>query len=509
VTGRPLRGVAVLVVAGLVAMACGSEGGSGGGSFDAASKDPFTEEAKAYGLGPQPHDDVTFQPDVVIVSGAGESIRSVTDGGLTWTIDGDADGAADLEPGKIMFVTGRSVGRVLNIAEAGDDLEVTIGPVTLTDVIRDGSFKKTGIVLDEAVEYPPIPSEWQDELDAETEAELAAEGASFESAPTNLLASAPTARPRVVSGGTAYATCCTNGVGAHFTYDQGGNKLSGNVTLTFQKPDADFFLSIAGGKITRAELVVSGGFGTKLDFEAGIDGGKGDIRVPFPMHGQFGFPIAQVLGVPLTFTITQSLAVTTAFGAKKGTIKGDGEFTLAARLAYGYEGGGFQSRVTPSFKRQSSLINSLSGVPLGVMGLLVQHHVKFNVGFSAYVLEAGAYLTMETALGITRGSALGAVGTAGTHFVECQGVGLGSYARFGIGVTILKPVADAINKFLSLFNVRPIPTTIGPVSAPVKLYAGEEVIPDVALCGHTPNQGGGGGGSGGGGGGAGTTGGAA
>lgn len=491
---RRLRGLAVLVAATVFgAYGCGS--GTGGETFDAASRDPRTEVAEAYGLGPQPHDDVTFQPDVVIVSGAGESIRSVTDGGLTWRIAAAADGADQLEPGKVMFVTGRSVGRVLALAEEGDELAVRIGPVTLTDVIRDGTFENTEISLDDPVEYPAVEPDWVIEADE-------AESGGEEIAGLRQVAFGPSAAPgpALATGGRATATCCSSGMGVHFSYDQGGTKLFGNVELTFQKPDAGFFLSIRNGKIARAELVVSGGFGTHLDFEAGIDGGRGDIKVPFPLAGEFGFPIAQVLGVPLTFTISQGLTVTTAFGAKLGTIKGSGDFALAGRLGYGYEGGTFGDHITRSFKRQSSLINSLSGVPVGVMGLLVQHHVKFNVGFSAYVLKAGVYMDVETAFGITRGSALGAVGTAGSHFVECQGVGLGVYARFGVGITILEAVARAVNRFLSLLNVKPIPSQIGPVSPPIKLYAGEEVIPNVDLCGHTPGSSGsgaGGGGSGG------------
>ncbi len=489
---RRIRAAALLVIGALVALGCGG-GSGGGGSFDAESRDPTTEEAKAYGLGPQPNDDVTFQPDVVIVAGAGRSVRSVTDGGLTWVIDAGADGADDLEPGKIMFVTGRGVGRVLHLEEDGDDLAVTIGPVTLTDVIRDGTFRKTGIVLDEPVEYATPGTDWEAEAAAEDPDAVAG---LRQAAYTPV----PEPAPKTVAPGSAFPTCCSTGIGAHFSYDQGGTKLNGTVELTFAKPDASFYLSIANGKITKAEVKISGGLGTRLDFQAGIDGGVGDKRIPFPLGAEFGFPIAQVLGVPLTFTIGQSMAVTTAFGTKLGTISGNGSFSLAGSVGYAYEGGTFGPRIESSFKKESSLINSLSGVPVGVMGILVQHHVRFSVGFSAHVLKAGVWVDVRTAYGVTRGSALGAVGTAGTHFVECQGVGLGVFAVLGIGVTILEPVVKAINRFLSLINVGPIPSQIGPESAPIKIYANEEVIPDVQLCGHTPGgsgrAGGGAGGTG-------------
>ena len=420
---RTVRAAALVVLVALIAVACGG-GGGGSPSLDAASRDPTTEVASAYGLGPQPNDDVTFQPDVVIVSGAGNSIRSVRDGGLTWVIDRNAGSADALAPGKVMFVTGRSVGRVLAIDDEGSDRKVTIGPVTLTDVIRDGTFRKTDIALDAPVEYPAIEPSWltsDDKVAPTTTTTIKTRASRTETTQTGRLLAA---RPLAASG-TTFATCCSSGVGVHFNYDKGGTKLNGNVELTFAKPDAGFYLSIKGGRVTRAELQVKGGFGARLEFQAGIDQGKPDITVPFPLDGEWGFPIAQVLGVPLTFTISQGLTVTTAFGAKLGTIKGNGSFALAGSLGYGYANGTFGNQSTVKFTTKSSLLNSLGGVPVGVMGLLVKHRVRFNVGFSAYVLKAGVYMDVETAIGVTRGSALGAVGTLGTPFVECQGVGLG------------------------------------------------------------------------------------
>ena len=73
-----------------------------------------------------------YHPDVVIVEGGPDAVRSVSANGLVWTIKGDAGHAGDLAPGKILFVTGRSAGRVLGVHRDGDDLVVTIGPVELT-----------------------------------------------------------------------------------------------------------------------------------------------------------------------------------------------------------------------------------------------------------------------------------------------------------------------------------------------------------------------------------------
>jgi hypothetical protein len=100
-----------------------------------------------YGLAPTRNGSVVYQPDVVIVDGGGEAVRSVTGDGLTWTIKGNAGHARELATGKILFVTGRGVGRVLGVRPEGADLAVTIGPVQLTDVIQ-----KADITYDQPID---------------------------------------------------------------------------------------------------------------------------------------------------------------------------------------------------------------------------------------------------------------------------------------------------------------------------------------------------------------------
>jgi hypothetical protein len=138
-----------LVAAGTaLAVLLGLAGCDGDPAADraAGAGDPRSEAALRWGVAPTPHPDVTYQPDVVIVGGGGDSIRSVTDDGLTWRLNPDAPRAAELARGTVMFVTGRAVGRVLDVRRAQDDLAVTIGPVGLTEVIQDGHFTSEGPV---------------------------------------------------------------------------------------------------------------------------------------------------------------------------------------------------------------------------------------------------------------------------------------------------------------------------------------------------------------------------
>src|SRR4029077_1242057 len=89
-----------------------------------------------YGIAPTRNSQVTYQPDVIIPDGGANAVRSVSSDGLTWTIDATAAHADELVPGKIMFITGRGVGRVLGTTRNGNDLNVLLGPVAITDVIK-------------------------------------------------------------------------------------------------------------------------------------------------------------------------------------------------------------------------------------------------------------------------------------------------------------------------------------------------------------------------------------
>ncbi|PZG20836.1 hypothetical protein C1I95_08715 [Micromonospora craterilacus] len=476
--------VSAVLAATLLFTATACTGRSPGGAVD---EDPYSESALRYGMAPVPHPDLTYQPDVVLVGGGGRSVRSVTADGLTWRIDGDAPRADDLAPGKVMFVTGRGVGRVLDLQREGGDLLVTIGPVNITDVIRDGTLEKQDIAIEDPVAYQAGEPIWaipEEEADA---ALPTPSGRAGRSAPLRLAPLPPRpAQPAPIRGGGEVKSVVANfstgvslvsGAEVSFNYDRNGTKLFGRAALTFQQPKAGFYLSIKDGSVARAELSISGGFGIRYSFEAGIQDGQ-NIKAVLPIPVEFSIPMGTVLGVPLALTVSQTVKVTTAFGAKLGTIKGKGEFSLAGSLGYGYANGRFGPQVSKNFQRKESLINSLRGVPVGVMGLLIEHRVRFDLGFSAFVLKAGLFFEVSTAYGTTMGSAIG------SPVAVCRGVGIGVWASYGVGYTILAPVVNVINKFLNLVKLSPINPSgkLGP--APYRIHSAEEVIPPgTKLCG--------------------------
>jgi hypothetical protein len=106
----------------------------------------MSEAETRFGVSPRLDKRVTYQPDVIVMEQGAEAIREPSTDGFTWTIDANAQGASDIEPGKIVFATGRVVGRVLKVARKGNNLDVTLGPVELTDVIQEAHIDYNGTI---------------------------------------------------------------------------------------------------------------------------------------------------------------------------------------------------------------------------------------------------------------------------------------------------------------------------------------------------------------------------
>jgi hypothetical protein len=111
----------------------------------ADAKTPTQREAEVrFGVSPTRNSQVTYQPGVIIMEHGAEAIRSEGADGFTWTIDANAPGAAEIERDKILFATGRMVGRVLAVKSNRDELAVTLGPVELTDLIAEAHIDYRG-----------------------------------------------------------------------------------------------------------------------------------------------------------------------------------------------------------------------------------------------------------------------------------------------------------------------------------------------------------------------------
>jgi hypothetical protein len=480
--------LAVTAAALLALTGCHADSASPGHEGVASVGDP------RYGSAPTSNPNVTYQPDVVFVGGGATAIRSASDDWLTWRIDPNAKNAEKLTRGKIMFLSGRVVGRVLDAHRDGADLAVTLGPVDITEVIRDGTFASNGPVsLQAATPYELTAPFWA-EADVSDEsndpsatpavlkAPLAPEAGVARAVPVAFRAPAPStagsvpmpARIAPAAGFKVSPICCAGGVGAHFSYDQDGVRLVGTATLLMNTPSASFHLEIHGSSVTRAELEVSGGAGLRLDIEAATDAHR-NIRKQLAVPVDFSIPIGQILGVPFAVTVNQVIGVTTAFSSKDGNIKASGEWALNQSIGFGYINGKFSARAPTELKVTKSLVDSISGISVGVSAIMVMYEAKFYVGIGAFGFTAGVYFKLATTAGITIGSALG------SPIEVCRSAQVGVWAGYGVGYTLPAAFTKVINKFLELLNVAPIAKEAG--IGEVKNVINKSVItPDVPIC---------------------------
>ena len=78
-------------------------------------------------------------PDVIVMEQGDKAIKSVASDGMTWTFDANAPQVSDFQVGKIVFATGRAVGRVLMLKPNGSTVSAILGPVALEDIISAGA----------------------------------------------------------------------------------------------------------------------------------------------------------------------------------------------------------------------------------------------------------------------------------------------------------------------------------------------------------------------------------
>lgn len=145
---HPCRRLAVCLVTLLLITSCGG-GGSSHRADDTASQSTKsgdgvsllkTEAEKQFGLAPTPSKDVTYKDDVVLLPQGPDAIVSASNSGASVILKADAKGIDKVTKGKVLFATGRVVGRVAGVRKTAEGVEVALLPVQLTDVVEKANL---------------------------------------------------------------------------------------------------------------------------------------------------------------------------------------------------------------------------------------------------------------------------------------------------------------------------------------------------------------------------------
>jgi hypothetical protein len=100
----------------------------------------MTETERRWGMAPKRGAGIVYQDGIILMEHGDQAIRSFASNGLSWNFDANAPQVNEIQPGKIVFATGRAVGRVLAVQRNGDQVSAILGPVQLTDLVKQGKF---------------------------------------------------------------------------------------------------------------------------------------------------------------------------------------------------------------------------------------------------------------------------------------------------------------------------------------------------------------------------------
>jgi hypothetical protein len=74
----------------------------------------LSESELKYGIAPRRSSTVEYQPDVIVMERGDRAIRSIASNGMEWQFDANAPHVSEFQQGRIVFATGRAVGRIIS-----------------------------------------------------------------------------------------------------------------------------------------------------------------------------------------------------------------------------------------------------------------------------------------------------------------------------------------------------------------------------------------------------------
>jgi len=437
-----------------------------------------------WGIAPTRSAEVTYQSDVVLIEKGPEAIRAMSPNGLEWTLDADAAQGVDLSPGTVLFVTGRMVGRVLDVKEKDDGLHVILGPVDITEVISDARIEFTAPVdFSQAAQFsaPDLP------------------GAVAEAKPLQVSTAEPGPRlgfRRAAARGEQSMTyrriasdltvgnfrispvVGLSGLGAEITTDSNGLHFNSSALLRLEAPRLRFALEIARGKLVRCELELTGAAGIAMRFNlVSSTGLASNVNQTIHVPSDFSIPL---LGpaVPFSITVRQAYLVQTAIGAK-GRLQADGDYSVSGGFSIGYRDGHLGVGGPTGFKANHPIVDSIAGISMTPSGIVLAHQTRVIVGIGAFGFVTGPYFTMTNTMGITRHSDLDTL-------ARCSAADVTASVDAGVGYFMPRTITNGINFFLKALNLGQIKGEGGvSLGAPQKLINVHTFTPNSRACGAT------------------------
>ena len=195
---------------------------------------------------------------------------------------------------------------MLGVERTGEGLRVVLGPVELTEVIRDGQFQiDQPVNLDQMLEYP-MP-EIFDPVMPVTPIVAQRPGE---------LRFLPASHAPPVSGDRPFKLWPlfgSDGFGVEIVSDERAAHFLGRAKLYVEKPRLFFNLDIKGGRLLVCEVRLTGTGGFALTFEATLPNPQdANINQDRFSPKEFSIPVSGN-GIPFAISVRQAIRLQTAF----------------------------------------------------------------------------------------------------------------------------------------------------------------------------------------------------
>lgn len=513
---RMRRSLALLVVAAM-ASACGQGPGRSAGEATVtpgASANPGApaDPAALFGTAPDPRaPDVTFQPDVVFLEGGPTAVRSGLSDGLTWRLDRNTPGVNRVKPGVVLYATSLVVGRVLQVQEASaDELAVTLAPVELGEVIKDGHIRidqdidLAAMALRSFPDAPGLEGELEplriDPIEPEpTQAGSGAPDSSIGQTSrvglaswrqpgqptTNSLNVLPTMPPPYNQGemewkrGEWSGRVARTGGDIALTVVQSGDlQWHGKVVFHFTTPHLDADVGIIDGEVGDGEIEMRGLRQIALGLQAGSYNGLADnISEKLEIPASFDIPVI-VGGLALNVNVSFKFLVQTAFSAKNSTLEAFGAWDTEGPLSYSRQTGAVEV-VWPTVTPNPNILDSLKTISVGTNGVVFATSIRLMLGLGAFSFSAGPYAQIATSVALAGGSSVGFAGAA----MQCRQATVTVQGSFGAGLAISDNVAKGLNAYFKYIGVpQRVETKSYPPLLSEPLYSNAFWMPDTDYC---------------------------
>lgn len=455
---------------------------NGGVTIPAAYVGKLTAAEVSWGASVVLDKRVTYQPNVLVLPHGADAVRAMDPNGLTWTIDANAPSAGEIKVGRILFATGRVVGRVLAVEKNGGDLSVTLGPVAITDIIKECNITTdvpvdltqalayaapkypgavTDVTDDGSVPAPPNENDFVEAVHYTVSAQPSpfapnSSYAGFHGPPSPPQQTSPIGGFPLDLGSFRQLAYCCGGLGIKLMHDGDDAKITAYAVIHLDQPSLHFNLYISSGTVRTAEVTLNGAAGLTVHFEAATAvGATGNINKVFFVPVDLSLPISG-FGVPFAVTFRQTMVLTTAFTAQNGNINATGDYSFGGSFSMGLRDGSWGVGAPTSFTPKQKLLGGIGGSSLGVNGLTFAYGGKVIVGIGAFGFVTGPYFGYNTTVGTVNSSSMTVAASP-----PCKRAILDITMRVGVGYMIPQVVTNAINFILTKLNLKAIPTSAG------------------------------------------------